>query len=177
MIKQPELKQLKPGDDVNHYFILNKLEVKLTKSNKEYLNLELRDKSASAPAKVWDGFESIKNYIKEGDIVKVNGLIEEFNNQPQIKILNIRPINKDEDVSHSDFLPKSKRDFPIMKKEFDDRIAKINNQYLLRLIKNIFTENNFDKYSKAPAGKAWHHSYVHGLLEHTLEIVNFLVIL
>ncbi|MGE5437177.1 MAG: HD domain-containing protein, partial [Syntrophothermus sp.] len=30
----------------------------------------------------------------------------------------------------------------------------------------------FDKFSNMPAGKAWHHSYIHGLLEHTLEIIK-----
>lgn len=172
MIKQSELKQLKTGDDVNHYFILTRFEIKLTKTNKEYLNLELRDKSALAPAKVWDSFENIKNKIKEGDIVKVSGVMEEFNNQPQIKITNIRPVKEDENVSHSDFLPKSKRDLSVMKKEFENRISQIKNTYLNQLLENIFNESSFEKYIKAPAGKAWHHSYVHGLLEHTLEIIK-----
>ncbi|MCF8265093.1 MAG: HD domain-containing protein, partial [Melioribacteraceae bacterium] len=29
-----------------------------------------------------------------------------------------------------------------------------------------------NQYQNAPAGKAWHHAYIHGLLEHTLEIVK-----
>lgn len=172
MIKQTELKQLKTGDDLNHFFILNKLEVKLTKTNKEYLNLELRDKSASVPAKVWDNADSVKNKIKEGDIVKVTGVMEEFNSQPQIKIANIRPVKEDENVTHSDFLPVSKKDLNEMKMEFESRIDEISNSFLKQILKSIFTETNFGKYSKAPAGKAWHHSYIHGLLEHTLEIVK-----
>lgn len=172
MIKQTDLKQLKTGDDLNHFFILNKLEVKLTKTNKEYLNLELRDKSASVPAKVWDNVENIKNKIKEGDLVKVTGVIEEYNSQPQIKIVKIYPVKEDDNVTHADFLPQSKRDLNVMKKEFEVRVSKISNPFLNQIIKNIFTESNFEKYSKAPAGKAWHHSYVHGLLEHTLEIMK-----
>ena len=172
MIKQTELKQLKTGDDLNHFFILNKLEVKLTKTNKEYLNLELRDKSASVPAKVWDNVENIKNKIKEGDLVKVAGVMEEFNSQPQIKMVKIHPVKEEDNVTHADFLPVSKRDFNEMKKEFENRVSKISNSFLNQIVKNIFTESNFAKYSKAPAGKAWHHSYVHGLLEHTLEIIK-----
>lgn len=172
MITQTELKQLKTGDPVNHFFIITKFELKLTKTNKEYLNLELRDKSAAAPAKVWDNFDNVKDEVKEGDIVKVKGLMEEFNNQPQIKVTNIRPVKENDDVSHSDFLPKSKRDISEMKKEFEDRIDKITDASLKQLLKNIFNADNFEKYTTAPAGKAWHHSYIHGLLEHTLEIVK-----
>ena len=39
-------------------------------------------------------------------------------------------------------------------------------------MKNIFDENNLEKFSSAPAGKQWHHSYIHGLIEHTLEIIR-----
>lgn len=172
MITQSELKQLKTGDEINHFFIITKFEIKLTKTNKEYLNLELRDKSASVPAKVWDNIDNIKNKMSEGDIVKIIGLMEEFNNQPQIKITSIRPVKDDENISHSDFLPKSKRILDEMLNEFESRIEKIKNPFLIQLTKNIFNQNNFSKYTKAPAGKAWHHSYVHGLLEHTLEIIK-----
>ncbi len=36
----------------------------------------------------------------------------------------------------------------------------------------IFNEDNMRRFSNAPAGKAWHHSYIHGLIEHTLEIIK-----
>jgi 3'-5' exoribonuclease len=40
------------------------------------------------------------------------------------------------------------------------------------LIKRIFSEERFEKFSTAPAGKSWHHGYIHGLIEHTLEIIK-----
>jgi 3'-5' exoribonuclease len=49
---------------------------------------------------------------------------------------------------------------------------KIENEHLKNLIKNIFTEERFEKYSLVPAGKTWHHGYISGLIEHTLEIIK-----
>ena len=92
--------------------------------------------------------------------------------QPQIKVKSIRPAKLSDDVTVMDFLAKSKRDMSEMRKEFFDRAEKISNVKLRTLIKNIFTEENFEKYSSAPAGKSWHHSYIGGLLEHTLEIMK-----
>ena len=36
----------------------------------------------------------------------------------------------------------------------------------------IFEGKNLKKFSESPAGKSWHHAYVHGLIEHTLEIIR-----
>jgi 3'-5' exoribonuclease len=59
-----------------------------------------------------------------------------------------------------------------MKREILDRMEKISDPYLRTLMKQIFSGENLEKFLKAPAGKSWHHSYIHGLIEHTLEIIK-----
>jgi 3'-5' exoribonuclease len=59
-----------------------------------------------------------------------------------------------------------------MKKEFKNRIKKIADERLLLLMNNLFNDVRFEKYTAAPAGKMWHHGYISGLLEHTLEIIK-----
>ncbi len=172
MLNQPELSGLNKGDSVNHYLMIRKCEVRLTKNNKEYLALDLGDKSQTLSANVWDNFETFYNTVNVGDVVKVKGSIDDFQGTPQIRVTAIRKLKEGEDVLPSDFMAKSKRDLDEMKNEFWTRVERINNSYLKTLLKAIFNENNFEKYSLAPAGKSWHHSYIHGLLEHTLEIVK-----
>lgn len=53
MIKQSELISLSKGDHIDHFLLVKKSEVRLTKAGKEFLSLELGDKSASAAANVW----------------------------------------------------------------------------------------------------------------------------
>ena len=172
MLDQTELSNLKFGDELNHFFIVAKFEIKLTKTNKSYLHLELRDSSALLPAKVWNNFDHLKEQIGEGSIAKVIGLIEEFSGAPQIKINKIIPALDVDNVKHEDFLPKSVRDIDTMLQELNDRVNQIEQPQLKELIKITLTGENFSKFSKAPAGKAWHHAYIHGLLEHTLEIIK-----
>jgi 3'-5' exoribonuclease len=59
-----------------------------------------------------------------------------------------------------------------MKTEFKSRIEKLKDKKLKQLINQIFNGNNFQKFIMSPAGKMWHHAYIHGLLEHTLEIIR-----
>lgn len=172
MSNTKRLNELKAGDDFTSFLIITKCEVKTAKNGKSFLNLELRDQSALLPAKVWNNFDDIADRIKEGVIVKVAGIIEEFNSALQIRVDKIRLAVKDDNVSTDDFLPKSTRPLNEMIDEWNAVVGSISNNYLQILLKNIFTTENFNQFCRTPAGKGWHHAYIHGLLEHTLEIVK-----
>jgi 3'-5' exoribonuclease len=172
MLSQSDLITLNKGDSIDHFLIIRKCELRTSKTNKQFLALELADKSISLNSNMFEGFEEIFTKVKAGDIVKVKGTIDDYQGSPQIKVKTIRPAKFSDDVTVMDFMAKSKRESKVMRKDFFDRAEKISNPMLCTLIKNIFTEENFEKYSLAPAGKSWHHSYIGGLLEHTLEIIK-----
>jgi 3'-5' exoribonuclease len=172
MINQKDLNLVEKGEVIDHFLLVRKCEVKLTKTNKQYLFLELGDRTITLSANVWDNFDSFYKSIIPGEVVKVNGVLDEFQGTPQIKVTSISKAKPSSGVMSEDFLPRSKRDFNEMKKEFFSRMEKISNPYLKQLMNLVFNEENFNKYSRVPAGKAWHHAYIHGLLEHTLEIIK-----
>ncbi len=172
MLSQKQLNLIEKGEKIDHFLLVRKCELRLTKSNKQYLYLELGDKNLTVSANMWDNFESVSNLITTGEVVKVAGTMDDFQSTPQIRILSIRKSKPSDKVSPDEFLPKSKRDLEEMKNEFTDRIEKISNSYLKALMKRIFSGENFQKFITSPAGKSWHHSYIHGLLEHTLEIIK-----
>ena len=172
MLSQKDLLALNKGDVVDHFLMIRKCELRTAKNNKQFLALELADKSLAVNSNMFESFEEIYTKVKAGDIVKVKGVIEDYQGSPQIKVKSIRPAKFEDDVTPMDFLAKSKRSLDEMKKEFFGRVEEISNQHLRALLKNIFTEEAFEKYSSVPAGKSWHHSYIHGLLEHTLEIIK-----
>jgi 3'-5' exoribonuclease len=66
----------------------------------------------------------------------------------------------------------SERDIDEMKNEFISYIKSIRNDFLHKLLQEIFDEERLGKFSEHPAGKMWHHSYLGGLIEHTLEIIS-----
>lgn len=175
MLDQPELASLSKGDIINHFLLVKRSDLRLTKQNKEYIALELGDKSLSVQSNLWDdvkNFQNIKSNINTGTVVKVKGQLDEYQGAPQIKISEIRLAKEEDNVTPLDFIPRSNRDLDEMKKEFTNRIKKISNPHLNRLLKNIFSDERFEKYTTAPAGKLWHHSYISGLIEHTLEIIK-----
>ena len=172
MINQKELNELSVGEEAILFLMVNKSEVKTAKNGRQYLNLELRDKSATLPAKVWDKFDALANDLSEGKVVKIAGMIEEFNNTPQIRIEKIRLANESDNVETEDFLPKSKHPIDVMLDELKLVINSVQNPFLKELLDKIFEGENLKKFARTPAGKGWHHAYIHGLLEHTLEIAK-----
>ena len=172
MLNQPDLNIVQKGDLINHYLLLKKCEIKLTKSNRQYLYLELADKTQSLAANIWENFSKIFTEIKSGDVVKVTGSMDDYLGVPQIKIISIKTSDPADKISPADFLARSKRNVEEMKNELLARIRKINNSKLLMLMDQFFNEKNLSKFTSAPAGKYWHHSYLNGLMEHSLELIR-----
>ncbi|HEY6436462.1 MAG TPA: HD domain-containing protein [Ignavibacteriaceae bacterium] len=172
MIKQSELNTLAKNDRIDHFLLIRRIDLRSTRSGSDFLSTELGDKTTSINANVWEGFAEIAARGKVGDVVKVEGIIEEYQGSLQIRVSSIRLAKSSDEVSPKDFLPQSKRDLKVMKDEFNKKIKNNSNKYLKTLLTQIFTNERFELFCTAPAGKSWHHAYVHGLIEHTLEIIK-----
>lgn len=172
MTNKSELNSISKGDKIDHFLLIRKAEIYTTKANRKFLSLELGDQSCSIAANLWDDSEHLFPLMIIGEIVKVNGSLDEYQGKPQIKIEAIRVKRDNEDISPMDFLPHSTNDINAMNDELNSRINNVEDIFLLQLLKNIFTADNLNRFSTAPAGKTIHHAYIHGLIEHTLEIVK-----
>lgn len=172
MLNQTELNSLSKNDKVDHFLVIRRIEMRSTRTGKNYLFSELGDKSTTLNANVWEGFTEISINGKIGDVVKVTGTIEEYQGNLQIRVSTIKLATGADNVNPIDFLPESKRNLEEMKKEFDQKVKSIKNAPLAKLMKQIFNGETYEKFCNAPVGKSWHHAYVHGLLEHTLEIIK-----
>lgn len=172
MINQPELNTLSKNDKIDHFLLIKRIDLRSTKSGSDFLSTELGDKTASLNANIWEGFTELAAKGKVGDVVKVAGTVEEYQGSLQIRVSSIRLSTDKDGVHPRNFLPESKRNLDEMKKEFNQRIKGLSNKLLKKLLAQIFTDERFEQFCLAPAGKSWHHAYIHGLLEHTLEIIK-----
>jgi 3'-5' exoribonuclease len=172
MINNSEIFNLNKGDKVNHFLLIKKSEVKTTKANKQFLVMELGDQSGSITTNLWDEYSQIFHLFKSGEMVKVAGIIEEYQGNLQLRVDTIRLKAESESVTPRDFLPHSLRDLDEMKKELAAFIEGVKNPFLNTLLNNIFQGEKYEKFITAPAGKTIHHAYIHGLIEHTLEIAK-----
>lgn len=161
----------KDSENIIGFYLVGSIEEKQTRHGKSFLDLTLTDKTGSINAKLWD-YDRTKHFFKQGDIIKVKGKIQEFGGRLQFIIERIRKAQPEDGVSMENFIRKSQRDFDEMKSELRNVINSIKNPYLNEALNKLFSGERLERFLNVPAGKAWHHAYLHGLLEHTLEIVK-----
>ena len=165
------MNQLKPGQDVNDNFVLRKLEVK-EYNGRKYLNLEFGDKTGRIGGVCWEGAEEYLQEISIGNIISVRGAVGTFRDVPQITVISMQPV-KSPNFDPADFLPMGPREPQQMLSEIDEIINTIDDVHYKNLLTEIFNDGIMRrKFSLAPAAKLWHHSYVGGLAEHTLNVTN-----
>ncbi|MEW6095765.1 MAG: HD domain-containing protein [bacterium] len=160
---------LKDRSIVSSQFMVHKKQLRDFKNKPgKYLTLLIADKTGEMEAKVWDKAEEFASRFEEEDIVLVEGRVELFNDNLQVKVSNIHKVDE---YDIGDFLPKTSKD---VDKLFDYiKSLNIQNRYLRTLLDSFLNDQEFiSLFKKAPAAKSLHHSYLGGLIEHTYEVIK-----
>jgi len=163
---------LKNNDLVQGCFLVSQKLLLWTREGKPYLKLTLMDSTGQIEAILWENADLEASHLAQGDVVAIKGMVGEYQRERRIKLNYIALVPEDE-VHKENFLPTSPRDQEEMRKELHHVIRTIRNPYLKRLLKSIFHDPSlWEAFRKAPAGKSLHHSYIGGLLEHTLSLAR-----
>lgn len=140
-------------------------------SRGRFLTLILGDRSGQMLARVWENAEDTFGQLTVGEVVKVDGEVESYLDRIQIRVIRVRPATPDE-YDMRDMLPSSKRDPDEMILKLNAQIQSIADPYLSQLVKFFYSDTQlFVLITQAPAATRIHHAYLHGLLEHMLELL------
>lgn len=171
-MKSPYVSELTPNREIDAIFLVEFKEVRQKRSGEPYLSLTLSDKTGGLDAKMWDNAAAVADAFDRDDFVRVKGLIQVFQNRPQLTVHKLQKI-EDREVDLSDFLPASKRDPREMFAELHGIIAAMKNPHLKALLAAFFADSQIAAaFQKAPAAKSVHHAYVSGLMEHVLSMAK-----
>ncbi|MDH4200163.1 MAG: HD domain-containing protein [Spirochaetia bacterium] len=171
----PFIDELNPGMLDEGYFLLKKIHINVGKKNKPFLRLLLSDKSGHLPGVYFDSLNNLKKFqteISEGDVVKVNGLIEEYQDVLQVKIQKMEKTPSDK-WELTRFWKRTTHDRRLLLRELQTLLQKIKTPGLKKLCQNYLNDKEFlALFLEAPASRFFHHAYIGGLLEHTLSVVK-----
>ena len=161
----------KEGMRISDVYLCKNKQVQLTKSGKEYFSLLLQDKTGTVDGKVWEPASPGISDFDVMDYVALDAEITMFNHSLQLNVKRIRKAREGEYVP-ADYLPVSSHDIESMYSQFLEKIDSVKNPYLHKLLVLLFVEDkDFAKRFKASsAAKNIHHSFMGGLLEHTLSV-------
>jgi len=170
--------ELEVGDKVQSYFA-----VKYKKAPIEYERgyrfvVGLSDKTGEIEMHYWGGEdeEEVKKTdesFEVYDVVEVKGVVGSYRDSKKIDVNEKDGIRKTEEYDILDFIGKSPKDYEQMKKEFDEIIESIEEGYRV-LVKEVLKK--YPEFYEWPASMYRHHNYIHGLLEHTLNMLKLAVV-
>jgi len=161
---------LNSEQNITTFFLVHEKEIRSTREGKQYLRLELGDRSGTIEARMWDQFELAVKDIGRDDFVKVQARVEIYRNKPQLSLQNLR-LAKPEEIDLADFLPQTKGDVAKLYTELLEYAGSIGNPWLKKLVTGIILDPAIaTRYKRAPAAKVMHHAYLGGLLEHVISL-------
>jgi len=94
---------------ITTFLLVHAKEIRSTKEGKQYLRMELGDRSGTIEARMWTKFELLVHDIARDDFVKVEGRVELYRDRPQLSLLQLRKA-RPEEIELADFLPHTKED-------------------------------------------------------------------
>ena len=165
------IEEFKEDDRIVEHYLCKQRQSMKSKSGKTYLSLKLADKTGVIDAKVWDLTNDIQSF-EENDFIKVDGIVTSFQNDLQLKVTKIRKSQEGE-YQPMDYIPCTDKDIESLYEQLTDVIASVTDKYIRELLEIIVIRNEYikDAVKTHSAAKANHHSYMGGLLEHTLSVV------
>ena len=164
------INQLKDGDELHSVYHIKTKSQATAKTGKEYFNVSLSDKTATIDARIWDVNAPGIEEFKVGDFAYVEGEVISYNSQLQVKITRLRIAAEDE-CNCEDYFATSKFNKDDMAKELDSLIGEVKNKNYNKLLKSFFIDDKKfrEKFLSHQGAKTVHHSFVSGLVEHTLS--------
>ena len=169
------IQALKIGQVVdNCFYRVSKREVRetATAGKDPFLKLTIADKTGAIEAIMWHNQDRDRNWdtIEVGCIVKVEGKVETYRDNPNLKLSRIQLKVEEDQCDDSWFVEVSPYDTDVMWKELLRYAESLSDPYKVLTISLL--EERREDFIQHAAAKTNHHPYLGGLLEHTLNVVN-----
>lgn len=156
---------------IEGFCIIKSLEKKTSSKGDDYLDLMLGDCEGEINAKLWRYSLETHGEYEVNQIIKVRGVISQYNGADQLKIDKIRIALPEDNVNVSDFVRTAAYSGEEMFNELISIAENFSDQDLKSIVTKILNDNRL-ALLYWPAAYKLHHAVRGGLLLHTLSIVR-----
>lgn len=161
-----------PGDLVEDVFILSGKQLAPTQNGKHYIKTFVSDRSAQVTARMWNATKEIFAGMPDGGFARIRGRIENYQNNLQCIIEQVAPA-RDGTFELCDLLAQTSKNINTMWGRIVEILGSIQNRHLSALLQAYLDDEKLmEDFRRAPAAMSFHHAYIGGLLEHTLNAIE-----
>ena len=164
------IEDLNTGDEIEGFYILKSAVSRVSSSGKPFLAAVLADRTGSIEAKVWD-YGGPVGSANEGSVIKIRGTVSEFRGALQITVSRIRTVQNADHYQLDSLVPVAPIDAEAAGQELREFIGSIEDPDYRGICQKML-DRYWEQFYILPGGKSMHHSFLHGLLMHTLNMVR-----
>jgi len=157
------------GDIVEDVYVLTGKQLGATTTNKFFIKAFVSDRTAQITARLWNATRELFQALPESGYVKLRGRIENYQNNLQCIIEQVWPA-RDGTYDVADLMPHTSRDIDQMCQRIFEMCGSVQNRHLAAILQAYLDDEELmNSFCKAPAAQSFHHAFLGGLLEHTLN--------
>jgi 3'-5' exoribonuclease len=166
------VEQFADGDAIDDVFLVAEKQLRANRNGNLYLQVELRDRTGSMSARLWNAGEHLFRSFDVGDFLLAKGKVQLFQGALQIILSHVERVES-EKIDIGDFLPHTDKDVADLQRRLRAMLMKLSNPHLRALAECFLMDDEFMRdFCHAPAGVRNHHAYVGGLLEHVVTLLD-----
>ena len=166
------IKEFADGEAVDAVFLLADKQLRANRNANLYLLVDLRDKTGTLSARMWNATEESTANLIAGEFVHVRGKVQLYQGAMQMIVTHIYPAATD-GLDQADFFPSTDRDMGRLVGRLREILLSIDNPSIRALMECfLIDEAIMQGFSTAPAGIKAHHAYRGGLIEHVVNMLE-----
>jgi 3'-5' exoribonuclease len=163
------LRDCQAGDVVEDVYVLSGKQLAMGANNKQYIKGFLSDRSAQLVMRMWNATRELFHGLPESGFVGVRARIENYQSNLQAVVENYWPA-KDGTFEIGDLLPHTEKNINEMCGKLNEMLGSIQNRHLAAIVQAYLDDEKLmQDFCRAPAAMSFHHAFIGGLLEHTLN--------
>ena len=166
---------LADGETIEETYLLGDKQIRANRNAETYLLVDLRDRTGTIGARMWNVNETQCGRFNPGDFVRVKGKVQLFQGALQMIITQIHPVPAD-GMDLNEFVKQSERDLAPLLGRLKQILLEIDDLPLRTLMECFLIDDALmTAFSGAVAGTKAHHAYRGGLLEHVTNMLEVVV--
>jgi 3'-5' exoribonuclease len=163
---------LTDGENIDEIYMVTDKQLRTNRGGNFYLQVELRDRTGSITARLWNANEPQFRSFSEGDFLRIKGKVQLFQGALQILFTQFERVDPSK-IALGDFVPRVEQDIAKLFERLRQFLLKLGDPHLRALAECFLIDEPFvSAFCNSPAGIRNHHAYIGGLLEHVVTMLD-----
>ena len=169
------LKEFRSGDKMRQAVLLHMQKMGTAVNGKKYARGTIQDNSGAMNFICFGDSiaEAVRDLPNPSVIIAIGQVShDKYSSDGSLQLILEGIVQPDDEIDLSHLIPYTPQNIELYEEYLQKYIAAIADVELRRLVSTILTDDIYKKFVKNPAASKYHHAYIGGLLEHSVDVAR-----